>query len=206
MKLVKKYFFIKRIKVESIDFNNLPKTPMLIIVNHKSNLDSLVVYKALYGYRNLENNNFDFVFLAKQELNKKWGVITNILELLNTVFLDRNDIRKQIETFNKLNEHVKKHKRSVIIFPEGHRFENKEFGEFKPGSLKIAYDNFINILPICIYGTGTNKSKDKIIRVKALKPIKMDHNVIKTTSIYLMEKIKENILNEYLKMDKKFSN
>jgi 1-acyl-sn-glycerol-3-phosphate acyltransferase len=203
MKVIKKVIFIKRIKTDIEGFENLPNKPTLIIANHKSNFDPVILFKALYAQRNNSEQQFDFIFVAKKEMNKKFSVLTPALDLLDTVYIDRSDIRQQFKAYEAQNKLVKDRKKSIIIFIEGTRHYGDEFGEFKSGALRIGYENFMPILPVVIYGSSgvmdynkTNKNKNRIVVAKALTPLNA-HNYHTHNSQWLADELKREMQDKY---------
>jgi 1-acyl-sn-glycerol-3-phosphate acyltransferase len=74
------------------------------------------------------------------------------LDLLDTIYIDRSDIRQQFKSFEHQILSVKD-KFSIAIAPEGTRNPEHEFSDFKAGAFKIAFQNLIPIQPIVIYGS-----------------------------------------------------
>jgi 1-acyl-sn-glycerol-3-phosphate acyltransferase len=146
---VKKLLFLKRITVLSNGVTKIPSSPCLFVYNHKSNIDAVILLKYLLEYRNTVNPNFKFVFIGKTELQKKRNFIKDTLDLADTIYIDRADLRQQFKMFEKQNERIKD-KYSIVIAPEGTRNKEDDFGEFKPGSIKVAFHNMIPIQPIVL--------------------------------------------------------
>jgi 1-acyl-sn-glycerol-3-phosphate acyltransferase len=122
------------------------------------------------------NGNFRFVIVVKKEVVRV-KLFRNILALIDTVYIDRDNIRQQFQLYNTQNNLIKQ-KTSIVLSPEGTRISEDEFGEFKSGAFKIAFDNMIYIQPVVIYGTlgrmnknSKNKCKGPIY-VNFLKPKK----------------------------------
>lgn len=149
---VNKLLFIKRVKVHSNGTSKIPTIPTLFVYNHKSNIDAVVLLKLLFEHWENTNQAFKFKFVAKKELQNKKNMITSVLDLLDTIYLDRNDIRQQFKAFESQHNSVKD-KYSIIIAPEGTRYHQHEFGDFKAGAFKLAFHNLIPIQPIVLYGT-----------------------------------------------------
>lgn len=208
MKFIKKAFYVKRIKVDAEGLDNLVKSPMLIIANHKSNADSLAMFKVLYAHRNSKHNKFEFVFIAKQELSQK-RFLSKILNLADVLYLDRKNPRQQVGVYNEEIRQVKEQKKSIVVFIEGTRHFGDQFGEFHPGALRLAYDTMIPIVPMAIYGSSglmdSNKSNiDKHRKImfkifKPLNPYEFKHNHTQ----WLAERLREDMQSAYDEMAKK---
>jgi len=169
--------FITGIKCEQENLNLVPKKPVLYVCNHKSQSDIVGLIKILFEQQGLSY----FSFVAKKELTKS-KIVHDAMDLIDTVYLERDNLRQQYEAFNQQNELVKQG-HSIVIFPEGTRVYQHEFLDFHAGALKAAYQNFIPIVPVTIYGSSgllfdknsrkEFKNKDKKIYFafhKALQP------------------------------------
>lgn len=156
-KLVKLYLYCKGIKVQKLGRTNLPAKPMLYVANHKSNYDPLVMLRVLMEYPQLPK----FVFVAKKELQTT--KIGPILDLIDTIYLDRNNPRSAFKCFDEQIKNIRDYKRNIVIFPEGTRVAGDEFGEFLNGAFKVAYKTWCEIQPVVIYNTDgqSEDSKDK---------------------------------------------
>ncbi len=138
--------FITGSKVEVIGSENIPKDGgVLFVSNHRSYFDILTGF----GY-----TKKPLGFVAKYEmihapLLKQW------MELVNCLFLNRQDIKQGLKTIIKGIDQVKSGV-SVWICPEGGRNMNPDVTnvkEFKEGSLKIAEKGKVPVVPVAIYGT-----------------------------------------------------
>ena len=138
--------FITGSKVEVRGSENIPKDGgVLFVSNHRSYFDILTGF----GY-----TKKPLGFVAKYEmihvpLLKQW------MELVNCLFLNRQDIKQGLKTIIKGIDQVKSGV-SVWICPEGGRNMNPDVTnvkEFKEGSLKIAEKGKVPVIPVAIYGT-----------------------------------------------------
>ena len=201
-KLFKKVTYLKRIKVEAEGFENLPAKQMLFIPNHKSSMDPLCLFIALYDSGKMGPTTF----VVKNELTKKW-YCKWALVLMDAIPLQRDNPRSMLECFNRQDELIKRGD-SIIIYPEGTRVPGDQFNEFKPTTLKVAYDNFVTIEPIAIYGADlknhpTKQYKHKVY-VAALKPIQ-PNNFITAKKEQLMPVIQHSIEDKYVELKAKAS-
>ena len=130
--------FITGSKVEVRGSENIPK-------------DGGVLFDILTGFGYTKK---PLGFVAKYEmihapLLKQW------MELVNCLFLNRQDIKQGLKTIIKGIDQVKSGV-SVWICPEGGRNMNSDVTnvkEFKEGSLKIAEKGKVPVVPVAIYGT-----------------------------------------------------
>jgi 1-acyl-sn-glycerol-3-phosphate acyltransferase len=130
-------------KVEVRGNHNLPEGPVLIVANHEGDFD----IPLLLGFLNKP-----FGFISKIEV-KKVPVLSKWMDVMNCVYLDRKDRRQAVRS---IREGVKRLKEghSILIFPEGTRSKGGPIGEFKSGSLRLAKDAGVPIVPVSIEGTA----------------------------------------------------
>jgi 1-acyl-sn-glycerol-3-phosphate acyltransferase len=120
----------------------IPSGAVLFVSNHQGNFD----IPLLLGYIDKPK-----AFIAKVEL-LKFPMIRNWMMHMKCVFMDRSDIRQSLKVINQATEYLKEGY-SMAIFPEGTRSKGKAMGEFKPGSMKLAFKAGIPIVPITIRGS-----------------------------------------------------
>lgn len=130
-------------KVEVRGNHNLPDGPVLIVANHEGDFD----IPLLLGFLNKP-----FGFISKIEV-KKVPVLSKWMDVMNCVYLDRKDRRQAVRS---IREGVKmlKEGHSILIFPEGTRSKGGPIEEFKSGSLRLAKDAGVPIVPVSIEGTA----------------------------------------------------
>ena len=202
-KLIKRVLFLHNIEVYVSGLKYCPKVPALYIINHKSMLDGLLIYKYLW-----ENGDIPyFKIIAKSELGK--SKTNSALQLIDAVLINRQNIRDTAKLFA---EEIKPSidKKSFVVFPEGTRiYDPEKFGEFHPGSFRIALDNYIPIVPVVIYGSSgvgirENKqylNKNKQIFISFLPPFK-PNQFMTSHSVRLAEEIKNEMFKEYKRIDR----
>lgn len=121
---------------------NIPEGPCLFVSNHQAIFDAFLL---------LANINKLTAFIAKKEI-KKIPLVGSWLSQIDTVYIDRDNIREGMKAINSGVEKLKKGQ-SMIIFPEGTRSLKSEMGEFKKGSMKLALKANVPIVPVTIDGT-----------------------------------------------------
>ncbi|NLK62982.1 MAG: 1-acyl-sn-glycerol-3-phosphate acyltransferase [Fusobacteria bacterium] len=144
------------------DFKNIASNePFLLVANHQSNLD----IPLLTGYfpRNLG-------FVAKKEM-EKWPILNVWMKRIKCVFLDRENPRNGIKDIKQAIGYIKEGY-TMAIFPEGTRTKTGEIGEFQKGSIKIATDPKVKIVPVTIVGTMNIMGKNSKF-VKGNKNLKL---------------------------------
>lgn len=170
------------VQVTVIGEENVPKDQaVLYIGNHRSFFDILLTYcrcPRVTGY------------VSKAEM-KKFPLLSNWMNYLHCLFLDRKDIKKGLKTILEGIELIKSGV-SICIFPEGTRNKSEsdlDLMEFHEGSFKLATKTDCPIIPISMNNTIS-------IFEKQFPKIKKTHVVI--------EYGKPIIPSELPKEDKKF--
>jgi len=206
-KLIKKVLFLKQIKITSSSMRSVPFNASMIIFNHKSNLDGLVILKLLYEYRQKYNPEFKFHVIVKHEISKHKSLYS-ILSLIDTLFIKRDDIRQSIGVYNSEINYLKA-KEAIIVSPEGTRIYDDTFGEFKAGAIKPAFDLLIPIQPIVLYGTSGLMDKNKSNKhgrhvYVSFMPVEKPFNFHFNNIEFFSQKLREKMLAEYNNLKKQF--
>ena len=205
-KMVKKAVFCTFTKIKIKGAENIPlNKPVIYVPNHKSNFDVLVLLKAFYMLNKENPAILNPTFLSKIEISKtrKMGYAA---KLINTIFIDRSNLRDLIRVMKEEKELLQKGDQSLVIFIEGTRVKKDEFGEFKSAALTPAYSTFCQIAPVVIYGTlGVEKDqkknilKYKEVTVEFLTPIKYK-DYIQLSKDLVAEKMKKRMEKAYLEI------
>lgn len=165
-------YILKKAKVElEIEgLENLPKESCLYVANHQSLFDIPVL---LAGIRK------PMGFISKKEI-KKVKIISEWMEMIHCVFIDRENIRESVKAINKGIDNLKQGY-SMVIFPEGTRNKEGKIGDFKQGSMKLALKSGVPVVPVVIDGTykiregnKNNKIKPGKVRLIIKEPIYVD--------------------------------
>lgn len=158
------------IKTQGIE-NVTPGEQYLIVSNHRSIIDPLIIEVALKG------KGIHSLWVSKKELYNSFffGMFTRNA---GTILLDRES--KQMSSFFKdIKEGVKRGD-SISIFPEGTRNKtDAPLSTFKDGSQVIAMKNRLMILPVFIKDNANsilmdaikNNSKDLQVAIEIGTPI-----------------------------------
>lgn len=131
--------------VKNIDILAKQEKPCLIVSNHISNADPLVL---------IANSEKPLSFVAKIEA-KKFPFIGRCIRCIDGVFIDRSDIKKSFEAIKETSEKIIKNNISYCVFPEGTRNKNPytNVSDFKPGAFKIATLANCNVVSVGLFGT-----------------------------------------------------
>jgi long-chain acyl-CoA synthetase len=142
----------------------LPKTPCIIVANHRSAIDGFLI---TYNFSRKENK--DIFFFAKE---KHWrSKIAQFMARKNNIIL--MDINKNVrQSLQEMCAVLKKGK-NIVIFPEGTRKAKSKGVKAKHGAVYIAATADVQIVPMHI----TEKIRlFREIRIVYGKPITLEVN------------------------------
>jgi putative phosphoserine phosphatase/1-acylglycerol-3-phosphate O-acyltransferase len=125
------------------------KRPAVFIFNHRNNFDPVLV-------ASMVKDNWTGV--GKKELQNA-PVVGTLGKLVDTVFIDRDDPKKAVESLKQAEELTKKGL-SVVIAPEGTRLDTKSVGPFKKGPFRLAMAAGVPIVPIVIRNAEVISARD----------------------------------------------
>lgn len=159
-----------KIEVSIQGYENLGNGPCVLYGNHQDNFDALAILYALSAQTEAKDDfNKIPTFIAKHSLQFHWYT-RYPLNCLDTFFLDRNNIKTNLEIMEKFSKFVKENKTYGVIFPEGTRNREGTIGEFKPGSFKIPKKELLPIIPFTInnsVGSFSSERKD-VLKVEVI--------------------------------------
>lgn len=139
--------WVSGVKITVKGIENIPKNQAVLYVgNHRSYYDILVGYATVPGVTG---------FVAKKEM-LRYPLLSNWMEYVNCLFLDRANMKEGLKTILSGIDKIK-HGKSIWIFPEGTRNQNKDVLEllsFKEGSLKIAEKSGCPVIPVALTNTA----------------------------------------------------
>jgi 1-acyl-sn-glycerol-3-phosphate acyltransferase len=125
----------------------------VFFANHQSALDIPLLYSGL---------SHPLCFIAKKELFLipffGWGIA-----VVGHVRIDRSSARSARESLARGVEHLKKHRLSLVLFPEGTRSADGMLGEFKKGSFTVALDAGVPVVPVAIRKANERLRKKSLI-------------------------------------------
>lgn len=187
------------LKVRIKGRKNIPKKAALYVANHKSDLDVLVVLKAFSKLRQSQNL-LNPTFVAKKEIETENPKVFYAAKYINSVFIDRQNLRDVVRVLKEEKEIINSGKQSMVVFIEGTRIKEDNFGEFKAAALEPAYTTYCPIVPVVIYGTLNNTSKSKFkykeVTIEFLEPLKYKQFIDLNKTI-VAENLKEKMQKAY---------
>ncbi|WGI36439.1 lysophospholipid acyltransferase family protein [Mesomycoplasma lagogenitalium] len=202
LKYSSKLLKLFNVEINVIGKEKITKGGVLVVANHVSNGDSFVLFNALQAsLENPKDTRRIATFLAKVELKSK-KTARNILELIDTFFIDRSKIKESVKTIDDFGRFVKENKTYGIIFPEGTRTKDGEMQDFKAGAFRVAKKNYLPIVPITINNSGaifdTSRSKKLVVDVIVHNPIKASEFSTQTNEA-IASRVKQIISSKYVK-------
>jgi len=120
----------------------IPGTTYVLISNHQSILDILIINSLRYNYK----------WISKIE-NVKVPFLGWYLKMADYITVDRGNEESKVEMLERSLSCLK-NGTSIMLFPEGTRSADSEIGFFKRGAFQLAIQAGVPILPIVIDGTG----------------------------------------------------
>jgi 1-acyl-sn-glycerol-3-phosphate acyltransferase len=125
----------------------------VFFANHQSALDIPIIYTGLPQ---------PLCFIAKKELFLipffGWGMAA-----MGHVRIDRSSARNARESLTRGVARLKRHRQSLILFPEGTRSIDGRLGEFKQGSFSLALDAGAPVVPVAIRKANERLPKKSLI-------------------------------------------
>ena len=176
LKKAKKLVKNLQIDLQVKGYENLPKAPFVLVANHSSMMDPVLIIKALENLNEADEKPvYQPCFLAKKSLQKN-KQFKGYLGILSTFFVSRTNPREALEQIEKFGEYVKENSKVGIIFPEGTRSKDGKIQEFKSGAFRIAKKRLLNIVPVSINNAleALNLDRNKKAQIEVIfgKPIK----------------------------------
>ena len=130
-----------KVTVEGLE--NIPKDRGVVFVcNHQGDYDVPLTMVYLGAPP---------AMVAKIE-TQKIPMVRTWMELLDCIFIDREDPRQAITAMKGAGE-VLKAGRNIVVFPEGTRSRGDHMNEFKTGVFKIPFSAGAPIVPVVIDGS-----------------------------------------------------
>jgi len=120
-----------------IVYGKEPEVSGLVISNHRTYFDSLVILKNLLGYP-----------IAKKEV-ASWPLVGSVCKTTGVIFVDRENKEQRVKTKNKVRL-VLENGFSILNTPEGTTHIEPKTIDFKPGAFALAAQLNVPVIPIAI--------------------------------------------------------
>lgn len=130
------------VRHRAIGLENFPGGNCVIVCNHQSHFDALVLYRYLPTHAR---------FVAKAELFKI-PIFGPAMKATGMIRVERNASEKDRHTINEAVSAVRE-RVSVIFFPEGTRSDDGVLKPFKKGAALLAIQAGVPVVPIAVAGT-----------------------------------------------------
>jgi len=128
----------------------VPEHGALLVANHASYLDSLVILAAIPGRA---------TFIAKEELSHQW-VAGPFLRRLGTIFVHRGATSEGVED-TALALKIAQSGERIISFPEGTMGRMPGLHGFKLGTFLVAAQSGLPVIPVTLRGTRSVLRSDQ---------------------------------------------
>lgn len=161
-------------RIENVDgFENLPiKGPALLVPNHISYFDPVVLFGMLYTKLKRSLHFMSFGEYWRFPGGQKLGQWTN------TTFVDRSNLSSALEF---LKHHLEKGE-LCVLYPEGGRNIRPELLRGKTGAARLALWTQTPVIPVGITGPGTSSTtrawiyffQNKKFHIRIGKPISLE--------------------------------
>ena len=156
-------------EVNVFGLENLPSDDNFFMVsNHMSAFDPLPF---------IANIDKHMTFVGKKEL-MDLPILPDAMTILEGEYIDRDNLRQSLKVMLRVEEDLKKHEKSWMIFPEGTRIRDQMLpvDEFHHGTFRPAMKAHVPIVPAAIYGSfRVLKKKPQFkkypVSISFLKPI-----------------------------------
>lgn len=207
VKKIKKVFKVFNVNLSVKGYENLGNGPAILVGNHQDNIDALTIIYALKKQsEDKSEDNKIATFIAKHSLQYKSST-RYPLSVIDTFFLDRDDLKKSLETYNEFGKFVKENKTFGVIFAEGSRNREGSVSPFKPGVFKIAKKELLPIIPFTINNSvsGFDSKRDKTLNIEVIFHKKIPaSSVITQNTIAISERVFNIVFNSFKKPEYQF--
>ena len=137
--------------------------PVVYVANHSSTLDFLTCSRCL---------SMGTIAIAKKAL--LLHPLGWIAWIAGTVFIDRGNRQKAINSMNSVAGTLREYGISVCVFPEGTRSRDGRLQPFKKGAMHLALQAKCPIVPVVINGAHKIWGKTGYTIVVDAEPIKIE--------------------------------
>lgn len=188
--------FLTRTKVEIVGKENIPTGGFVIMANHKSQMDPIIIYKTLHIICSA---------IGKQSLFSFWPM-TKLSKIYKAIPLDRNNDRNAVKQIGEAIKLVKD-EYPMIIFPEGgiKTRDTEEMVSLRAGAYKVPLKAQAGVLPISIIGSSKfiKKGLFKKINIKIIIHKYISYDEFKEMNTTMIGEMVEDIVNQGVRNENK---
>lgn len=128
------------------------RRPAVFIFNHRNNIDPVIVAAMIKD---------NWTGIGKKELEND-PLIGTLGKLVDMVFIDRNNHDAAVESLHQVEKRVAQGL-SIMIAPEGTRYDTRTVGPFKKGPFRLAMAAGVPIIPVVIRNADSIAPKNTTI-------------------------------------------
>ena len=172
----------------------------VVMCNHQDKYDALL----LLGFL---SNSLGFV--AKPELFRVPG-LAYWMKQLHCIAVDRKNIHTGAKTLQTIGQGLMERKGGFIIFPEGSRTRHPqgEVQSFRPGSILLALENQLPVLPVIFDGTrfmdnlkflATQPREQRVIRMR-IEPLRPTTDLDVQSRKAFMKELRDTVVFQWKKL------
>lgn len=175
---------ILRIKIDFRGMEKFPDEPFVLVSNHLSNFDPVVVLAKVKGRK--------IAFVSKPS-NFKIPIAGPYIHLAGFLAIDRENAMRAMRTIKRASELVVSEQMIMGIYPEGTRSKSGELLEFKEGAFLLAKRAKAPVVVI------TTKGTNQIAKNKIIRSTKVELNVIEIIDSETVQNLKLSELSEHVR-------
>ena len=176
------------VRVKKEGFEKIPSGPVVLIANHVSNFDPIVVMSAFVG---------KIIFISK-ESNFHIPVAGALMKKAGYLSIDRENGMRALRTLKTAADLVKTEAVSVGIYPEGTRSKSGNLQEFKEGAFYLAKKANVPVVVMATSNTQKISPAKRFLRPLTVKLRVLDvwqpDFVAETSSAELAQKAHDCVL------------
>ena len=147
---------VLRLKIVTKGLENTPKdTRFLLVSNHISDLDPVVLFYSFY--------KSTMAFISKRENDQK-PFVGQVQRKILCQPINRENDREALKTILRCVQFIKEDKVSIGVFPEGYTSLDGKLRHFRNGVFKIAQKAGVPVVVCTVH--GTRKAMKDILKFK----------------------------------------
>ena len=175
---------LMRVKIDFKGMEKFPSKPFVLVSNHISNFDPIVVLAKVKGRK--------IAFVSKPS-NFKIPVAGPYTHNAGFLAIDRENAMRAMRTIKRASELVVSEQMIMGIYPEGTRSKTGELLEFKEGAFLLAKRAKAPVVVI------TTKGTNQIAKNKIIKSTKVELDVIEVIDSETVQNLKLSELSAHVR-------